>query len=143
LRRRQAELFLRHARLFVGEVPSVRDLYSGARAVLAPALAGTGASIKLIEALCAGKPVLATSLALRGLPAGALAGADIDVHDTAPGFAEAMRRWSAAPAPATSPANAALYDRLFSNARYFADLCALIDGKGRVASASPADYSVD
>jgi len=97
--------------------------------VLAPATAGTGSSIKLVEALCAGKPVLATSLSLRGLPAGETSD-DIHVHDTAAAFADAMSRLSATAAPdaGLSPANAALYDRVFSNARYFAALDAVIDG---------------
>jgi glycosyltransferase involved in cell wall biosynthesis len=127
LRSRDPELFARHRHLFAGEVPSVCDCYNAAKAVLAPAMAGTGSSIKLVEALCAGKPVLATSLALRGLPAGEMTG-DIHVHDTAAGFADAMTRLSAAsvPAAAVSSANAALYDRVFSNARYFAALDALI-----------------
>jgi polysaccharide biosynthesis protein PslH len=120
LSRRDPDLFRRHAPLFVGEVPSVFDFYAGARAVLAPATAGTGSSIKLIEALCLGKPVLTTGLGLRGLPAGAAAGADIEVADTAASFAAALgRRSDAAASPSFSAVNAALYDRLFSNARYF------------------------
>jgi polysaccharide biosynthesis protein PslH len=128
LRRRDPELFQRYAALFVGEVASVFDLYSGARAVLAPATAGTGTSIKLIEALCAGKAVLTTSLALRGLPEGELTDVDIHVHDTATEFAEALTRLSegAARAPGFSPDNGALYDRLLSNERYFAALNDLV-----------------
>ena len=116
--------------LFVGEVPSVFDLYTEAKAVLAPAAAGTGTSIKLIEALCGAKPVLATSLALRGLPRGEAGGEDVHVHDTAAGFAEAMARLVDADGPPMSPANAALYDRLFSNARYFAALDDVVDEMG-------------
>jgi hypothetical protein len=95
--------------------------------VLAPAKSGTGASIKLVEALHAGKAVLATRAALRGLPAGETTG-DTHVHDTATGFADAMCRLSGTPAPgvAASAANAALYDRLFSNALEFAALEAVI-----------------
>ncbi|HEY7129688.1 MAG TPA: glycosyltransferase family 4 protein, partial [Nitrospira sp.] len=142
LSRRDPALYQRHASLFTGEVPSVFDLYAGAQAILAPAMAGTGTSIKLIEALCAGKRVLTTSLGLRGLPAGEMTGADIGVHDTAAGFAEALTGMSDGPAsaPPYSPANAALYDRLFSNARYFAAFEDLVDGKTRRTPAvtSPA-----
>ena len=129
LRRHDPALYQANAHLFAGEVPSVYDYYAAAKAVLAPATAGTGSSIKLVEALCSGKPVLATSLTLRGLPAGEMTG-DIHVHDTAAGFAEAISRLSAtlAPAAGVSLANAALYDRLFSNARYFAALDAVIGG---------------
>jgi len=126
---REPALLARYRHLFVGEVPSILDFYTAAKVVLAPAAAGTGTSIKLIEALCGAKPVLATSLALRGLPRGAAGGDDIHVHDTAADFAEALVRLADAEGAraATSPANAALYDRLFSNARYFVALDDVLD----------------
>jgi glycosyltransferase involved in cell wall biosynthesis len=130
LRRHDPALHAANAHLFAGEVPSICDEYTAAKAVLAPATAGTGSSIKVVEALCAGKPIVATSRALRGLPAGETTG-DIHVHDDAAGFAHAMSRLAGTSAPAAaaaSPANAALYDRLFSNARYFAALDAVIGG---------------
>jgi hypothetical protein len=106
--------------------------------VLAPATVGTGTSIKLIEGLCAGKPVLATSLGLRGLPAGTLSGADIEVHDTPAAFAAALTRWCEGGTlmPAFSAANAALYDRVFSNARYLEELDRLLDGAESTAPRS-------
>jgi glycosyltransferase involved in cell wall biosynthesis len=130
-------LFMRYRHLFVGQLPSIFDFYAGAKAVLTPAIAGTGTSVKLVEALCVGKPILATSRALRGLPDGETARADIRVHDSAADFAAAMMRLSAAaaPMPAARLANAALYDRLFSNARYFAALDDVLDG---VAGPAPA-----
>jgi glycosyltransferase involved in cell wall biosynthesis len=131
LGRRDPALFERYRHLFCGEVPSLLDFYAGAKAVLAPAVAGTGTSIKLIEALCIGKPILATPLALRGLPAGTKTGPDIHVRDAAAAFAEAMTGLSEGriPGAAMSAGNAALYDRLFSNARYFAALASVLDGR--------------
>jgi glycosyltransferase involved in cell wall biosynthesis len=131
LKRRDPELFSRHATVFAGEVASIFEFYSRARAVLAPALAGTGTSIKLIEALCAGKPVVTTTLGLRGLPAGELADADIEVHDDAAAFATALTRFvdGVPSVPAISRANAALYDRLFSNNRFFAALDAVVENR--------------
>ena len=114
-------------------MPAIYEFYSCAHAVLAPALAGTGTSIELLEALCAGKPVLTTTLGLRGLPAGALAGADIEVHDTAAEFAAALTRWAGDASPAFSAANAALYDQVFSNERYVAELDVIIEGRRRTA----------
>jgi len=126
---REPELFGRWRRLFVGEVPSLIDLYSEAKAVLAPAVTRARAPVRLIEALCGGRPVLATSLGVRGLPRGEAGGEGIHVHDTAAGFAEAMARLADAEGPRAvmSAANAALYDRLFSNPRYFAALDDVLD----------------
>jgi len=131
LGRRDPALFDRYRPLFLGEVPSLLDLYDATKAVLAPAIAGTGSSIKVIEALCVGKPVLTTRLALRGLPGGELTGEDIHICDEAADFAAAMTRLrdGTATVPALSRANAALYDRLFSNARYFAALNDIVDGR--------------
>jgi glycosyltransferase involved in cell wall biosynthesis len=131
LGRRDPALFALYRHLFCGELPSLLGLYTGAKAVLAPAVAGTGTSIKLIEALCIGKPILTTTLALRGLPAGVAAGPDIHVHDAAAAFAEVMTGLSDGRIPRTaiSAGNAALYDRLFSNARYFAALASVLDGR--------------
>jgi glycosyltransferase involved in cell wall biosynthesis len=133
VKRRDPALFSRHATVFGGEVASVFEFYSRARAVLAPAMAGTGTSIKLIEALCAGKPVVTTTLGLRGLPAGEPADADIEVHDTAAAFAKALTGFvdDVPSVPAISRANATLYDRLFSNKRFFAALDAVIEGRTR------------
>jgi glycosyltransferase involved in cell wall biosynthesis len=141
LGRRDPELYQRHAALFTGEVPSVYDLYTAAQAVLAPATAGTGTSIKLIEALCVGKPVLTTSLGLRGLPAGAMQGADVEVQDAAAGFAAALTRLSGGSdtAPVVSTTNAALYDRLFSNPRYFAALDEAVEGQSCAKLAAGED----
>jgi hypothetical protein len=57
------------------------------------------------------------TLGLRGLPAEALAGTDIEVYDTAEELAAALTRYAADAAPAFSAANAALYGRVFSNER--------------------------
>jgi hypothetical protein len=128
LGRRDPALFARYRHLFCGELPSLLGLYTGAKAVLAPAVAGTGTSIKLIEALCIGKRILTTNLALRGLPAGEITGPDIHVRDAATAFAEAMTGISEGrlPTSCASGAGAALYDRLFSNERYFAALDGLV-----------------
>ena len=51
----------------LGAVKDVRGLYAATRLVIAPLLSGTGVSIKTIEAIGLGKPVVATSAGLRGL----------------------------------------------------------------------------
>ena len=57
-----------HESLFLtGKAENLRPLYAMARGVILPMTTGAGVNIKSIEAFCYGKPVVATSLALRGL----------------------------------------------------------------------------
>jgi glycosyltransferase involved in cell wall biosynthesis len=53
-------------------------------------VSGSGVNIKVVEYLDAGLPLVSTSLATQGLPL--VAGADLEVHDDAAGFAEAILR---------------------------------------------------
>jgi hypothetical protein len=140
VRDRDPELFGKHEHLFLGEVPCVYDLYTAAKAVLAPAAAGTGTSIKLIEALCAGRPVLTTTLGIRGLPRGQSLGQDIHLHDSAEDFAETMNMLSKTGAT-DSLANAELYDSVFSNHRFFAALAAVIDRSMATSASTRLDMS--
>jgi len=53
-----------------GWVPSVRDWLERAQIAVAPMLGGTGIKNKILEACAAGCPVVATSIAVGGLPTG-------------------------------------------------------------------------
>src|SRR5207248_184973 len=68
VRHMDQSLYEKYKNYFVGGVPDVKIYYSVSAAVLAPSLIGTGSSLKFIEALCAGKTVIATADSLRGLP---------------------------------------------------------------------------
>jgi GT2 family glycosyltransferase len=83
-------LYERHKHYFIGSVPDVGIYYSVSAAVLAPSLVGTGSSLKFIEALCAGKTVIATADSLRGLPDHVQERCGEFVRDTPRQFAEAM-----------------------------------------------------
>ncbi|HYE01456.1 MAG TPA: glycosyltransferase family 4 protein, partial [Alphaproteobacteria bacterium] len=62
---------LRHPQLFwAGRLRDLRPLYAACRLVALPIVAGAGTNIKTLEALAMGKPVVATAMALRGLPPG-------------------------------------------------------------------------
>ncbi len=74
---------------FTGPVRDLAALYAEAALVLVPLRAGSGLKIKLIEALGHGKAVVATSVALQGIPELAVA---VAVADTADGFAGAITR---------------------------------------------------
>lgn len=63
--------------LFCGRVQQLDLLYAACRLCVLPITEGAGGPIKTIEALSYGKPLLATSLALRGLPP---ALADVVLH---------------------------------------------------------------
>lgn len=51
----------------LGRVANLRPLYAAAKLVIVPLLAGTGVSIKTLEAISLGKPVLSSPVGLRGL----------------------------------------------------------------------------
>jgi glycosyltransferase involved in cell wall biosynthesis len=55
--------------LVPGFVPDIRPYYARARVVLAPTVGGTGVKTTVLEAWAMGRPVVATSFAVRGLPA--------------------------------------------------------------------------
>jgi GT2 family glycosyltransferase/glycosyltransferase involved in cell wall biosynthesis len=90
MRHTDRPLYERYKHYFVGSVPDVGIYYSSSTTVLAPSLVGTGCSMKFIEALCAGKTVIATSDSLRGLPYNVQERCAEFVRDTPQQFAEAM-----------------------------------------------------
>ncbi len=87
-------LFRKRAGLFQGRVETgtLRDAYRNATAVLLPARAGHGISIKTIEALSCGAPLIATPLAFRGFSAAAANLPNVTIAEDAAGFAAALRR---------------------------------------------------
>jgi glycosyltransferase involved in cell wall biosynthesis len=91
-------LFRAHAGFFRGRVEAeeLRDAYRNASAVLLPATAGHGISIKTIEALSCGAPLIATPLAFRGLGIDVAGLPNVTVAEDAAGFAAALRRAYAA-----------------------------------------------
>jgi glycosyltransferase involved in cell wall biosynthesis len=64
-----------------GTVPDVRPFLRDARVAIAPLLAGGGTRIKILEALAAGRPVVATSVGAQGL--GDLVGSGLICADSA------------------------------------------------------------
>lgn len=97
LKRKRPGLFARYSDLLVGQVASISDAYKDAKAVLVPALGGSGSSIKLLEAMCLGRPMLATSAITRGLRQESLAELPITIVDDTRGFAGAVQELLLAP----------------------------------------------
>ena len=117
MRHMDRPLYERHKHYFVGSVPDIGIYYSASTAVLAPSLVGTGCSIKLIEALCAGKPVIATADSLRGLPDQAQQRCAEFVHETPRQFAEAMMMTLAC-RPGDNYKTGSIYDDYFHSKHY-------------------------
>ncbi len=94
IRRRAPSLFKAHAGLFRGRVEAeeLRDAYRNAAAILLPATAGHGISIKTIEALSCGAPLIAAPLAFRGLGIDVASLPNVTIAEDAAGFAAALRR---------------------------------------------------
>lgn len=65
-RSRAPELYRRYRKCFEGRVDDTEPFYRDAGTVLLPTISGHGISIKTIEALSYGKPLIGTPLAFRG-----------------------------------------------------------------------------
>ncbi|MDC7786854.1 glycosyltransferase [Rhodoplanes sp. TEM] len=122
------DLFGRYAHWFVGVVDDVTTVYAQAAVVVIPTRFGTGISIKTIEALAAGNPIVATGAALRGL-VGASTPASIASAEDPDGFARAMMetlgRWRALRGLSRDA-----YRERLSNAAYFARWDAVLQSGG-------------
>jgi len=117
MRHMDRSLYERYKHYFVGIVPDVGIYYSVSTAVLAPSLLGTGCSLKFIEALCAGKTVIATPDSLRGLPDQVQARCAEFVRDTPRQFAEAMMM-TLTPGRGDSHKTESIYDDYFHSKHY-------------------------
>jgi glycosyltransferase involved in cell wall biosynthesis len=115
VRARAPALFLRHAGLFRGRVPDLDAAYAAAAAVLLPTTEGHGVSIKTIEAMSSGAPLIATPHAFRGMTLDPAALGNVTLAADAPGFAAALRAAKAWPPAGRQTADTrTLYDRLFA-----------------------------
>jgi len=129
IRSRDPGLYGRHSRSFRGRVDDIGAAYATAACVLLPTIEGHGLSIKTIEALSSGAPLIATRLAFRGVEIDPASLANVTVAEDAAAFAEALRRHAAArPDPAARPGSPTrrLYDTLFSPQAYQERLAGLI-----------------
>jgi glycosyltransferase involved in cell wall biosynthesis len=112
LRRHNPALHERHRELFRGRVEDVAAVYANAKLVLLPTSEGHGLSIKAVEALSSGLPLIATPQAFRGMQVDPARLANVAVAAAAEAFAAALR--AAAGRPPASEA-----ERLASDTRAF------------------------
>jgi glycosyltransferase involved in cell wall biosynthesis len=81
-----------HLSNFKGVIPDPSWAYEQARLVLLPVLGGTGTSIRLIETLCSGCPVVLSSKAARGFESKIMGVEGITVADSASDFANGIKK---------------------------------------------------
>ncbi len=131
VRRRAPLLYRRYRPLFTGFTSDLAGAYAKAAAILLPTTTGYGISIKTIEALSSGVPLVATRTAFRGMGIDPASLKNVVLAEDAPAFAAAVRKLAAAPprrdeAPSDPSDTRLLYDRLFTAAAYKDALAALI-----------------
>lgn len=114
-RRRAPGLYRRHAGRFLGYTGDLCKAYAKAAAVLLPITEGCGISIKTIEALSSGVPLIATRLAFRGMGIDPTQLANVTLASDPPAFAAAMRK-------VMQPNRPAEADRATSDTRRLYDL---------------------
>ncbi|MGA8171198.1 MAG: glycosyltransferase [Methylocystis sp.] len=122
VRSRDSGLYEQYKHWFLGRVEDPGAVYAGAKLALLPTIDGHGLSIKTVEAMASGLPLIATSLALRGMGDGALALEGVTVADAPEDFARALGEAAKAPAWSEEKRKAsaarAYYDAHFSAAAY-------------------------
>jgi glycosyltransferase involved in cell wall biosynthesis len=129
VRARAPELFAAYEDWFLGRVEDPGAVYANARLVLLPTIGGTGISIKAVEAMSSGLPVVATPQALRGMDPSVRTLEGVILADTAEDFANALLAAAAAPVRDESrrraSATRACYEEKFSLAAYERNLSTL------------------
>ncbi|WOJ88775.1 glycosyltransferase [Methylocapsa polymorpha] len=127
---RAPDLLKRHAKLFRGRVKDLDAAYRSAAAILLPTTQGHGISIKTIEAMSSGAPLIATPHAFRGFGLDPAEFANVALASDAAGFAAALRRAAASldapPADRRRADTRSAYDRRFSFEAYRKALAGLV-----------------
>ncbi len=128
MRNREGALFEKHRALFKGRVDDIGAVYTNAGCVLLPTIEGHGLSIKAVEALSCGAPLVATPLAFRGMQVDPRNLRNVALAEDAAQFA-ALWRAAQARCDAGAPDDAAsdtrkLYEEAFSPQAYAGKLAA-------------------
>jgi glycosyltransferase involved in cell wall biosynthesis len=118
VKKRDAEFYEANAHLFMGRVDNIALVYKRAGCVLLPTVEGHGLSIKAVEALACGAPIIATPRAFRGMQIDPSTLSNVSVAHDAAEFARFWRKAQARADRGDTPAAASdtrmLYDRAFS-----------------------------
>ena len=131
VKNRDKALYEEHRALFKGRIADLGAVYAGAACILLPTVEGHGLSIKAVEALSSGAPLIATTAAFRGMGVDPSRLANVTLRENAPGFAAALRETCSKLRDGPLPRDCAtsdtrrLYDAVFSP-RAYADALARI-----------------
>jgi glycosyltransferase involved in cell wall biosynthesis len=131
VRARAPQLFAERSGWFLGRVDDPGAVYATARLALLPTISGHGLSIKTVEALSSGLPLIATPQAMRGMGPEALSLSGVRIAGDAATFAAAISEHLGTTAPPDAAArrasaNRAFYDAHFSQAAYESNLAMLV-----------------
>ena len=124
VRARARALFDANRQSFVGRIDDIAAVYANAGCILLPTLEGHGLSIKTVEALSSGAPLIATDKAFRGMGIDPASLANVTIANDAAAFAAAIRTFGARGASADEEAarmksdTRLLYERRFSADAY-------------------------
>ncbi len=130
VRSRDPQLYARFKNWFLGRVDDPGEVYAKARLALLPTISGHGLSIKTVEALASGLPLIGTSHAFRGMGEGAVTLSGVTIADNAEEFASALRLAAQQTSPAATMRATSetrrFYDANFSFRAYERNLTALV-----------------
>jgi len=123
VKRRDAALYEAHRALFKGRVDDIGAVYASAGCVLLPTVEGHGLSIKAVEALSCGAPLVATPLAFRGMQVDPAKLGNVALAENAKQFADLWRdaQARAEHGPTAEPERSdtrRLYEEKFSQEAY-------------------------
>ena len=118
VKRNDRELYEKHRDLFKGRVGDIQAAYADAAVVLLPTTEGHGLSINTVEAMSTGLPLVATSMAFRGMGIDPARLRNVFIADDPIAFATVMlRAMEERGEPSTSDTRA-LYEERFSSEGY-------------------------
>jgi polysaccharide biosynthesis protein PslH len=127
LKSRNPALYEKWRRLFLGRVDDIGAVYANAGLVLLPTTEGHGLSIKAVEALSSGAPLIATPQAFRGMRVDPATLSNVTLCEDAASFAAALEAVATRGAGSDPRAKGEareisdtrrFYDANFSNAAY-------------------------
>ncbi len=131
VKRRDAALYEAHRALFRGRVEDIGAVYANAGCVLLPTVEGHGLSIKAVEALSCGAPLVATPLAFRGMNIEPSTLSNVALAEDAAQFAQywraAQARADRGESPPLESDTRRLYEQAFSPEAYARALAGALD----------------